>query len=240
MDTAIESVASACYDTGRNQVCYGNISLNVTPEPDAPDFTFERVGDIMDLTSLRSLRVSPLDELQGEWGIAMMQLQADIPESLPGQNVTFLVFGDVELENRASLEQSPMQSFYLRSSVGNAACVDAPESGVLVQTPEGVKSVHFNINGIDVEIGSTVMLQASAEQQFIVRTLEGAAVVTMNGQSYPVIAGTEMSIPLDIQPPPWACPRRPLHFLRQRLKTCQLRLFHEKYFPQHHFLMPSK
>src|SRR5215207_8960324 len=145
VENAIQSVASACYGISRNQVCYGNISLDIISKAEAPEFTFERVGDIVDVNYLSTLKVAPLNELQGIWGMAMLQLQADIPDTLPGQNVTFLVFGDVELENRASPEQSPMQTFYLRTAVGDAACVNAPDSGVLVQTPEGVKSVHFNI-----------------------------------------------------------------------------------------------
>jgi hypothetical protein len=87
-----------------------------------------------------------------------------------------------------------------------------PDSGLLVQTPEGVKSVHFNINGVEIEIGSTVMLQASAEQEFTVRTLEGAAVITMNELSYPVIAGTEMSIPVDAQMQAVGLPSMPVPF----------------------------
>jgi hypothetical protein len=210
IESALESVANACTGMSRNQVCYGNISLALTPISNAPDFTFEQVGDIADVTYIRSLKLAPLDELQGVWGIAMMQLQADIPESLPGQNVTFLVFGDVEMENTSSADQSPMQSFYLRTAVGDASCVDTPASGLIIQTPHGVQSVQFNINGVDVEIGSTVLLQAKPDQEFVLRTLEGAAVVTIAGQSYPVIAGTEMSIPVDAQMQPSGLPSLPI------------------------------
>jgi len=212
VETAIETIASACQDINRNQVCYGNTSLEVTSQSDAPNFTFEEVGDITDVTYLRSLKLAPLDELQGVWGMAMMRMQADIPETLPGQNVTFLVFGDVELENTARPEQSPMQSFYLRTGVGAAACLDVPDSGLLIQTPDGVESVQFNINGVDIEIGSTIMLQASPEQHLVIQTLEGAAVVTMGGQSYPVIAGTEMRIPVDAQSQPMGLPSMPTSF----------------------------
>lgn len=219
IEDALESVANACYGMSRNQVCYGNVSLNLTPIAEAPDFTFEQVGDITDVTYVRSLKLAPLDELRGVWGIAMMQLQADIPDSLPGQNVTFLVFGDVELENTAGTEQSPMQSFYLRTAVGDAGCVDTPASGLIIQTPHGVQSVEFNINGVDVEIGSTVLLQANPEQEFVLRTLEGAAVVTLDGQSYPVIAGTEMTIPVDEQMQPSGLPSVPVPLTETGLES---------------------
>ena len=34
----------------------------------------------------------------GEWGVSLMQLQANLPDTLPGQNVTVLLFGDVTLQ----------------------------------------------------------------------------------------------------------------------------------------------
>ncbi len=196
---ALDSVLTSCNGVGRNQVCYGNLSLHATQQPDAPTFKFDAVGDIVDVTHLQTLKLDALDETRGVWGLAMMQLQANIPDTLPGQNVTFLMFGDVEIENTAAADQNPMQAFYLRSGVGDADCQQAPESGVLIQTPHGVKSVSFNINGVDIEVGSTIMLQAQPAGDFTIRTLEGAAVVTMNGRAYPVIAGTEMSLPLDDQ-----------------------------------------
>jgi hypothetical protein len=194
---ALQSIVTSCEGVGRNQVCYGNLSLHATPQPDAPAFTFDHVGDIIDVLHLQKLKLDPMDETRGIWGLAMMQLQANIPDTLPGQNVTFLLFGDVEIENRAADGQTPMQAFYLRSGVGDAACNEAPESGVLIQTPHGVESVSFNINGVDVEVGSTIMLQAQPAGDFTIRTLEGAAVVTMEGSAYPVIAGTQMSLPVD-------------------------------------------
>jgi len=115
-----------------------------------------------------------------------------------------------------------MQAFYIRSGVGEASCVDAPESGVLIQTPEGVQSVHFRINGVDVEIGSTVMLQAQPEGAFRIRTLEGAAVVTLGGNAYPVIAGTEMSLPMDAQLQPVGLPSLPVPLSDIRLETLPL------------------
>ena len=199
VQNALQSIATSCEGISRNQVCYGNFALHATPHHDAPAFNFENVGDIVDVLHLQSLKLDPLDEVQGVWGLAMMQLQADIPDTLPGQNVTFLLFGDVEIENRSTAKQSPMQAFYLRSGVGDSACLEAPASGVLIQTPHGVESVNFNINGVDVEVGSTVMLQAQPSGNFTIRTLEGAAVVTVNGAAYPIIAGTQTTLPVNEQ-----------------------------------------
>ncbi len=95
---ALAAVQNVCAGTGRNQACYGNISIQATPRENA-SFNFERQGDLVDVAAVQSLRLRALDATQNIWGVALMKLQADLPDSLPGQNVTFLLFGDVEIEN---------------------------------------------------------------------------------------------------------------------------------------------
>jgi hypothetical protein len=96
---ALTAVDEVCDTTGRNQACYGNIQLAATPREDAAAFTFEQAGDLVNVADVQTLRLSALDTAQSIWGIALMRLQANLPDTLPGQNVTFLLFGDVEIEN---------------------------------------------------------------------------------------------------------------------------------------------
>lgn len=102
---AISAVENACADTGRNQACYGNISLIATPREGAQNFIFEQQGDLVNVADLQTLRLQSLDPAENIWGIALMKLQANLPDTLPGQNVTFLMFGDVEIQN--AVEPSP-------------------------------------------------------------------------------------------------------------------------------------
>jgi hypothetical protein len=82
-------------------VCYGN-SLNLaTPRNSDETLNFDERGDIVSLTQIESLELSPMDEVTDQWGVAVMQLQASLPDTLPGQNVTFLLFGDVQIEDAA-------------------------------------------------------------------------------------------------------------------------------------------
>jgi hypothetical protein len=180
---ALDAADQACQSTGRNQACYGNIDLTAQPQPDVPSFSFNKVGDVVDVADLQSLVLSPMDESAGKWGVALLRLQADIPDTLPGQNVTFLLFGDVEIDNAVAPDdttQHPMQAFYLRTGTNDSPCDEAPESGLLVQTPEGVEEVTFNVNGVDVQMGSTVLFQADADNGMTVSTLEGAAFVAVD------------------------------------------------------------
>ncbi len=198
---ALSAADEACKKTGRNQACYGNFNLQATGQPGADGFTFDTVGDIVNIADVQTLKLSPMSVDQGEWGVALMKLQANIPDTLPGQNVTFLLFGDVEItnavNNNISTDKTPMQAFYLRTGAGDAQCDEAPESGLLVQTPKGVGEVAFNVNGVDVQMGSTVFFQTTATNDgMTVSTLEGAAYVTSQKNTQVIVPGTWARVPV--------------------------------------------
>lgn len=209
VEAAMNAVDELCADTGRNQACYGNVQLSAEPQSGASDFRFESVGDIADLSELSILELSPMDTDAGVWGVALMQVQADIPDTLPGQNVTFILFGDVTIENAAGDDQTPMQAFYLRTGIGDAACDEAPESGLLVQTPDGVEEVSFNVNGTDVQVGSTVLFQAVPDDEMIVTSVEGTAILNFEGEGYPAVAGTRLRLPINAHLLPIGRPELP-------------------------------
>jgi pimeloyl-ACP methyl ester carboxylesterase len=96
---AVNMANDACTNTGRNQVCYGNYHAQADPWESDSLLRFEQPGDIIPVVAMHGLRLSPLDESDSQWGIALMRIQANIPDTLPGQNVTFVLFGDVEIEN---------------------------------------------------------------------------------------------------------------------------------------------
>lgn len=237
VETALDSADLYCSDTARNQVCYGHVALEAEPQSGITEFVFESVGDIEDVTEIETLRLKPLDEETGEWGVALMRLQANLPDTLPGQNVTFILFGDVEITNAVSDEDieggemTPMQAFYLKTGVSDAQCEEAPESGLLVQTPEGVGEVSFVVNEVEVAVGSTVLFQAEPEGEMIVNTLEGSAVLNIENEQHPVIAGTRLRIRLDRNLRPLGTPpdpeaydqdrfrRLPLHILERQIEV---------------------
>ena len=96
---ALAATDKVCTDTGRNQACYGHISLDAQPQAQDTSFKFSEVGDKVDVARVSRLRLSPMDVKTDQWGVALLKVQADIPNSMPNTNVSVLVFGDVELEN---------------------------------------------------------------------------------------------------------------------------------------------
>ncbi len=203
VDEALTAAEQECSDLSRNSACYGNAQLSAEPRSDTENFTFDSVGDTAAVNDIETLQLSPMDEESGQWGVALMQLQASLPGTLPGQNVTFVLFGDVTLTNAVTAEQvengefAPMQAFYLSTGIGQSRCEEAPEDGVLVQTPEGVGEVTFVVNEVEVAVGSTVFFQAEAGGEMRFSTLEGAATLKLYDDVVPVIAGTWVSFPVD-------------------------------------------
>jgi hypothetical protein len=201
VQTALEAADELCAPTGRNQACYGHVDLSVVPQPTATDFKFETAGDIEDVADIQTLQLRAMDEASQAWGVVLMRLQANIPNTLPGQNVTLLLFGDVEITNAVTEETedayTPMQAFVLRTGFNDSLCEEAPVSGLLVQTPEGVNEVSFNVNGVDVSMGSTVLFRAQAEGEMTVSTIEGSAFIETEEEVVPVLAGSRLRVPMD-------------------------------------------
>lgn len=278
---ALEAADSACDGIARNQACYGNITLEAEAQLGVTDFEFTRPGDVENIAGMKTLRLSPLDRANNEWGVALMRIQANLPDTVPGQNVTFLLFGNVEITNRVESnteplvlsvtaqtganirrqpstdapiigslpsglavqadgrledgswlrirlpEQAengwvftdlltidgdmqmldviqpsapvfgPMQAFYFQTGEDDAPCAEAPDSGILIQTPQGAGRITLSVNDVDIQLGSTAYLQAQASGEMTVNILEGQARVEANGSAQFVPAGTRVRVPLD-------------------------------------------
>ncbi len=96
---ALDATDDVCSDTDRNQACYGHVRLEAEPQTPNMTFNFSQVGDKVDVAQIGTLRLSPLNVQNEEWGVALLKVQADISADNPDENVTLLVFGDVELNN---------------------------------------------------------------------------------------------------------------------------------------------
>ncbi|MCU0481131.1 MAG: hypothetical protein MUE54_07960 [Anaerolineae bacterium] len=290
---ALDSAENFCLDKGRNTLCYANFMGEATPLDGEEDFIFEQVGDVVSLNDLGTLTLAPMDTDNGTWGVALMQMQANLPDTLPGQNVTFLIFGDVSLENAtetgdlldtavttrgrvrstpnsqnndnvigaidastvvvaygrdesgiwarirygmggawvaseilrdrsmvidlpvvdddAPPPPTPMQSFYFQTGVGDKPCAEAPDSGLLIQTPEGARGVTFTANGVQISLGSTAYLRFGPGE-LKMSVVEGTGYVTAQGVTQPVPEGTFATIPMSedgrspIAPPNYPVP----------------------------------
>lgn len=99
VEEALEFVGNNCASLGRNRVCYGFRNIQATFFEDFSEAFFSQPSDRTDVVALRSITTRPLDVETNEWGIAVMKLQADIPNTLPGQSTTFLLLGNTQIED---------------------------------------------------------------------------------------------------------------------------------------------
>ena len=280
VEDALTRVGAACGGLGRNQACYGFDRVAAVDFDNRSLSDFAAAGDIESITSIATLATAALNTAENIWGVAVLSLQADLPETLPGQNVTFVVFGDTKLVSEVEPRQpslsldgqtaeaanvrsgpgteyavmgglgageavtvrgrneagdwlaiaydsatawvfaplvllegetstlsvieedsafsAPMQAFRFSTGIGQPACEEAPRDGLLVQAPADT-TVHFRINGIDVEVGSTALLHTEADI-LRVNTFDGLVSVTAAGETRQAEPGMRIDVTAG-QPP---------------------------------------
>lgn len=200
VDTALSLAADVCEALGRNQVCYGHRLTDVElHDGSAP---FREAGDIIALGDVMTLRTYPLSLETYDWGIAIFRVQANLPETLPGQNVTLVAFGEAEISPQPDTRtdySGPMQVFQLRTGIGDITCRHVPVGGVLVQAPSD-RAVNLLINGFELRVGSTALLTAVEPDELTVATLDGNVRVTADGVEQDVPAGFMLTVTQDAPP----------------------------------------
>jgi LysM repeat protein len=188
--TALESADQVCASVGRNQACYGNRLIEAELQENSTD-DFNSTGDITNIFSIKKLTTAPLDPQAQVWGVAVLKVQASLPDTLPGQNVTMLLYGDATLDGITP----NMKAVTLRTGVASTSCANAPEAAMLVQSPEGTQAT-LTINGANVTLGSTLYFKATAGQEMTIATIEGQAIVSAFNTTRIAQAGAQIRLPL--------------------------------------------
>jgi hypothetical protein len=197
MQEAIELVSQTCSGTGRNEVCHGFFRVEAKDRVGADSLTFN-VGDTIPVTELSALTTAPLNTETGEWGVALLRLQANLPDMLPGQNATFLLLGDTRLENDdTSPNARPLQIFRLETGITGVSCAEGPADGLLVQTPQDTQEVKLTVNGVTIEAAGTAFIQAQPGKEMTVSALDGTVEVLLGGERQVLEEGTQVTIPMD-------------------------------------------
>jgi hypothetical protein len=124
---AIADLGANCDSLDRNSACYGYNQVGATfNEPQADDY-FSKASDRSGLNLIDTLTTAPLNEAERIWGVAVMKVQANVPNSLPGQAVAFVLLGDAEVRNEVPESEAftpadPVQV----SSIGNVNIRSGP------------------------------------------------------------------------------------------------------------------
>jgi hypothetical protein len=190
---ALTLTEQGCSATGRNQACYGytTVQAKLQPGMDPSSYPFLKGGDIQPVKVLETIHTSPLDVAQGTWGMAMLKIQANLPDTNPGQNVTFILFGDTNVQP----DPNRTNAFYLSTNLGKLACRQVPQNSLMVRAPNNV-TVTFEINGVQISASSVVVLRTAPTGEFLVRTMEGHVAVTAHNVTQQIWAGQELTVPM--------------------------------------------
>lgn len=98
IETALNEL-DQCGRIGINTTCYGYNRVEAKFNQPVPIDYFTQQGDIAQVNEVDTLRTAPYDPSTNEWGVALMRVQANIPNTLPGQGVVFVLMGDTTVEN---------------------------------------------------------------------------------------------------------------------------------------------
>jgi hypothetical protein len=207
---AIAVIGQTCVATGRNQVCHGYFRVEVKPPVGQSVVPFA-VGDVADLDAINSIRTYPMNMASGEWGVALMQVQANLPDVLPGQNVTFLLMGDTSMtESFDAPRFTPMQTIRLETGVAGVSCEGVPTNGLLIQTPRGAQEVKLLVNGVEITMAGTAFVEAVPGEEMTVTTVAGEVSVTVAGSTQTIAPNAQVSIPMSPDLAPSGTPSFPV------------------------------
>lgn len=144
VNQALADLGTNCANMDRNSACYGfnnvEASFNI---PVAPDF-FTQPNDRAELLAINALKTGRLDLLDDRWGVSLLNVQANLPDALPGQSVVFVLLGGVEVEGDVRPEDAVIPAATLQVTVtGAAELLNVPDAPGWNESPaqEGI-SVH--------------------------------------------------------------------------------------------------
>lgn len=166
VNTALSELGINCANLNRNTTCFGHPAItHASFVGTAPAAFYTQPGDHADLAETEAIQTGPLDLEQGEWGLNVMNVNANLPAD---KGVVFVQFGGVEVENGVEPEnavevsetvddRTPMQQFYVRTGIGGTPCAEAP-SLLFIQGPNNA-AADILVYDQPVRIQSTIVLR---------------------------------------------------------------------------------
>lgn len=117
--------------------------------------------------------------------------------TLDGDVESLAAVAAANLNDDVLAQFGPMQAFYFRAGANDAPCAQAPNSGLLIQTPEGVAAISIWLDEVVIEMQATAYVQAQPDGELTINILEGEARVTANDDTRTVVSGMQINVPLD-------------------------------------------
>jgi hypothetical protein len=130
VNQALAQLGQNCAGMSRNSACYGFNNVAAQFNVPVPSNFFTVTNDRADLLTINSLRTGQLDLVKNEWGVSLLNVQANLPDALPGQGVVFVLLGGAQIEDAVPKNQAVIPSTSVQVSVTAESPVrSAPDTG---------------------------------------------------------------------------------------------------------------
>ena len=149
VERALFEMGENCDALDRNSACYGFNQVDATFTEAVDEEFFNMPSDTTELATVQTLQTLPYDLEEDQWGVALMNVQANVPNILPGQAVIFMLVGDVEVENDVDSADvtEPLEPFSVLATVrANVRSGDSVNSNVLGAVDGGTELTADAVN----------------------------------------------------------------------------------------------
>ncbi len=151
------SALESCANADGNTACYA-----MAAEVDG-EAAFTQIGDTVALTDFSTLTTKPLDLTLPEWGMARVNVHANVPLNVSRTGLTFVLIGDATLENAVAPTDAfmPAEPIRLQTLVGaNLRSFPSTDGRIVESAPAGMELLADGRNAagdwVRVTFGETI------------------------------------------------------------------------------------
>jgi hypothetical protein len=138
VESSLQQVGTNCANLESGNACYGHPGVTIATTDPASNQAFSEVANRVGLTDATSVQTTPFDPVESNWGIAVMNVQANLPKAMPGKGVVLIPMGGVTLSDAVSDEDTlvlPDQPLDIIIDVGGADLYMSPLNFNAVSEP---------------------------------------------------------------------------------------------------------
>ncbi len=139
--SALTALGTNCANLDRNTTCYGSPEIVHSAFTEAvPDGFYTQPGDRASLSITESIQTGAFSQPDGQWGLNVMNVNANVPAAASVKGVVFVQLGGVEVENDvepAAALELPAVGLDVPVAAGTNLMVGEGAFAVLASVPAG-------------------------------------------------------------------------------------------------------
>jgi Bacterial SH3 domain len=137
---AFQTMGQLCTSAGGSSACFGHSAEAIFA--DGGSGTFAQAGDTVDLSAVQSIQTLPLDTSADQWGLALLNVPANVPLAMSETGLKYILIGDSQIENAVAPKDAftPVPSITVTPLVqANLRTSPSTDAQVIVSVPVGTE-----------------------------------------------------------------------------------------------------